>query len=250
MKLGKLIASLITITLIMSGCQNLNNGQVRESVNENQDQDPTRDVTYNTPEQLQQQSQQEIDNGNFGYVHYARNEGETNALDSGNIPKLDKKSLADMITRVELSMPEIHDVATLVTDQYVLIGYKTTNDDEQEAATQVKTSALSVVPNYYKIYISDAGDAQERISRFKDLNSTRENVGNWLNDMINEMKSQPQGKVMKNNTPGKEMRENLTKNPASNSGMDETERKKEGNNTQHDIEDKPEFSKDNSESAK
>lgn len=44
---------------------------------------------------------------------------------------------------------------TLVTDEEVLVVYDTNAKDRTETADQVKRTAMSVVPRYYHVYVSD-----------------------------------------------------------------------------------------------
>jgi hypothetical protein len=157
-------------------------------------QDPTQDVTYKGPsKKIKQQSNSDIVQGTFGHTHYTRKPGRENVLDARHIPKTDYQALSDIVTRLELTLPDVYDVGTLVTDEYILIAYKTTNHNRNEAAEQVKRTALSVVPNYYKVYISDQPFAQTEIANYKDLGVTTARVHQWLPHLIKRMKEAPQG---------------------------------------------------------
>jgi hypothetical protein len=164
-------------------------------------QDPTTNVTYRGPAKpIQTHEQDKVEKGAFGYVHYTRKPGATNALDAKHIPKVDYQALADLTTRLALTLPTIYDVGTLVTDQYVLIGYKTDNTNRQEAAHQVKATALAVVPNYYKVYISDEPNISKEIARYKNFSSSTPDVHRWLPAMIAQMKKSPQGTSVNHRT--------------------------------------------------
>ncbi len=183
----------LALCVILTGCGlSTSNNHLRTG--QNRTLDPTTNVTYNGPSNtLQQHNSDHVQNGAFGYVHYTRKKGTNNALTGNHIPKIDYKALADIVTRLTLSLPTVYDAGTLVTDQYVLIGYQSDNPDREEAAQQVKAAALSVVPNYYKIYVSDAHNATADLARYKAYSSSSSAVHRWLPAMIEQMKQSPQG---------------------------------------------------------
>lgn len=194
MKRRWIAAALMTV-LALSGC-GLDTRNNHHSSGLNRMPDPTQDVTYKGPSKnIQKNSESDARIGAFGFMHYSRKPGREYALSVDHLPKTDYQALADIITRLELSLPDIYDVGTLVTDQYVLIAYKTSNNNRQEAAQQVKRTALSVVPNYYKVYISDLPFAQQDIANYKDLSANTPRVHQWLEHVINRMKEAPQGGV-------------------------------------------------------
>jgi len=183
----------LTLFLSLTGCglsptnNHHSNGLTRM-------QDPTTNVTYTGPAKaIQTHDSEKVKKGAFGYVHYTRKAGAANALDSKHIPKVDYQALADITTRLLLTLPTIYDVGTLVTDQYVLVGYKTDNSNRDEAAQQVKRTASAVVPTYYKVYISDEPNISQEIARYKNFASSTPDVHRWLPSMINQMKQAPQG---------------------------------------------------------
>jgi hypothetical protein len=190
----------LALCLSLTGC-GLSRSNNHLSSGLNRMQDPTTNVTYKGPTKaIQTHNPEKVKEGAFGYVHYTRKPGATNALDSKYIPKVDYQALADITTRLSLTLPTIYDVGTLVTDQYVLIGYKTDNPNREEAAQQVKATALSVVPNYYKVYISDEPNISKEIARFKNFASSMPDVHRWLPAMIKQMKKSPQGTSVNHNT--------------------------------------------------
>lgn len=196
-------------------------------------QQPITDITYTgPPDKTQKHSKSNLDNGAFGYIHYQRKAGTNNALTHDHIPKIDNKELADVITRLELSLPNIYDVGTLATDEYILIGYQTDLNDKKLAASQVKSTAIATVPNYYKVYISDASDAIERISRFKDLSVQTPSVHLSIENMVKEMKKSPQGNITKNNVKNQGMNEDKRKSTHTNDQNNSQQSNDNGNKTE------------------
>ena len=184
------LAGLFTFT----GCAGIDTQNNRDDKGLSRMQDPVQDITYNGPSKnIQTHSEDDVNRGEFGHTHYSRKPGKDYALDAAHLPKTDYQALSDIITRLELTLPDIYDVGTLVTDQYVLIAYKTSSSNRELAAQQVKRTALSVVPNYYKVYISDEPFAQTDIANFKDLDVSTPRVHQWIVNLISQMKKSPQG---------------------------------------------------------
>lgn len=111
-----------------------------------------------------------------------------------NSPMIDRRKLADAISKNAVLAPTVEDVATLVTDEEVFIVYSTTSKDRNLIADQVKKSALSVVPRFYHVYVSDDPAMHKQISRYQGLDATTRNVENSINGVIREFKKYPQGK--------------------------------------------------------
>ena len=68
---------------------------------------------------------------------------------------LNREQVANIISQFSTDIPNVNDVATLVTDQEVLIAYKTDSKNRNLTADQVKKTAMSVVPRYYHVYVTD-----------------------------------------------------------------------------------------------
>lgn len=129
--------------------------------------------------------------GDFGYMRHMSGD----KVKTGNaVPYLNRQKLADMISDMVLQLPDIKDVGTLVTDEEVLIGYKTTNKDRNAAADQVKMTAFSVVPRYYHVYVTDEKGMINKIEQYQALNNDTEDIEGIIDRLIQEMKKAPQGK--------------------------------------------------------
>ena len=68
---------------------------------------------------------------------------------------LDREQLAKVISNIIVQLPNINDASVLVTDEEVLVVYDTDSKNREKTADQVKRSALSAVPRYYHVYVSD-----------------------------------------------------------------------------------------------
>lgn len=180
----------VIIMLFITGCK----APFTEHRSAQQGQDPVTDISYKGPPHTTQKSSPDaLYSGQFGYVHYKRQPTARQSVQHHDIPKIDPKELADIITRITVSLPDIYDVGTLVTDHDILIGYKTVQKDRQHAASQVKMSAQAMVPVYYHIYVSDEPNAISDIARYKNLTVHTPRVQASIDFMITQMKKSPQG---------------------------------------------------------
>ncbi|GGB46265.1 YhcN/YlaJ family sporulation lipoprotein [Fictibacillus barbaricus] len=134
------------------------------------------------------------DNTNYGDFGYMRHMSGDKVKSGNGVPYLNRQKLADMISDMVLQLPNIKDVGTLVTDEEVLIGYKTTNKDRNAAADQVKMTAFAVVPRYYHVYVSDEKGMIDKIEQYQSLNNDTEEIEGIMDRLIQEMKKAPQGK--------------------------------------------------------
>lgn len=87
----------------------------------------------------------------LGYVRYTKDdlalEGEQEEI------IINREQTADMITRLALQTDNFQEVATLVTDQEVIIAYEQNEESsEQEAAEVATKTAQSILPSFYKIH--------------------------------------------------------------------------------------------------
>ena len=140
-------------------------------------------------------SQERSKKGGFGYVRHTRNTNNMNSLKKPeNIAYLDRDQLADMISSMAIVLPYVNDVAALVTDEEVLIGYKSTTKDRDATADQVKKTALSVIPRYYHVYVSDEQGMISEVERYQNGTTVSGELDKSIEQTIAKMKKAPQGK--------------------------------------------------------
>ncbi|MFT4412943.1 YhcN/YlaJ family sporulation lipoprotein [Fredinandcohnia humi] len=135
---------------------------------------------------------------NFGYVRHQKSPVPGDANVYNTLPTLDREAVADLISKICTQIPNINDVGTLVTDEEVLIAYDTDAEDRVLAADQVKRSALSVVPRYFHVYVSDDPEMMDQIERFGRLDSNARNVDQIITSTIQQMVKSPQGYKVSN----------------------------------------------------
>ncbi|HET7578188.1 MAG TPA: YhcN/YlaJ family sporulation lipoprotein [Bacillales bacterium] len=155
----------------------------------------------------------DIDQGRFGFVRV--HEGPDGRM-PGNQPNVDFENLADTVSRVAVNLPHVSDVATLVTSRAALIGYQTDSDNRHLTAEQVKSTAMSVLPRYYHVYVTDDPTLIKDIARFRNLPPTTD-IQQMLDTTVKEMKKQsPQGRDMgPNENPNGEPKKGIDKDTTS-----------------------------------
>jgi hypothetical protein len=130
----------------------------------------------------------------FGYVRHQKNpiNGNTNS----DYTAIDREKLADSISKLSSDLPNVHDVATLVTDEEVLIAYATDSKDRNATADQVKLTGMSVVPRYYHVYVSDNVNLIKNVESYANLSSNSRKADSLVDDLIKDMLKSPQGRKM------------------------------------------------------
>ncbi|MET3699484.1 sporulation lipoprotein YhcN/YlaJ [Bacillus oleivorans] len=176
--------------LILTGCNDNEAGQdiYKESgntINVNDSAD-----LYN-PNLTDNDSQK---NEEFGYVRHQRNPiPGNNTVQYGEILAIDREALADTISRIAVQIPNVEDAATLVTDEEVLIAYRSNSEDRNATADQVKRTALSFVPRYFHVYVADDPRMIREIEDISPLDSDSNNVESIVDQTIQQMLKYPQG---------------------------------------------------------
>jgi hypothetical protein len=130
----------------------------------------------------------------FGFVRHQRETALPRGGSNPHIATYDPELLADAISKLSILVPEVDEVATLVTDKQVLVAYQTTSKNRFQTADQVKKTAMSVVPRFFHVYVSDDPRMISSIERFGGLSSTTEGIQGVLEHTVEEMLLSPQGR--------------------------------------------------------
>lgn len=130
----------------------------------------------------------------YGYVRHQKSPILNDNITADHYTALNREQLAHIISQYCTNIPNVHDVATLVTDREVLVAYHTDTKDRNTTADQVKKTAISVVPRYFHIYVTDNWHLRQDVENLSYLNSTSKNARNQVNYLITQMKKSPQGK--------------------------------------------------------
>ncbi|WP_042353891.1 YhcN/YlaJ family sporulation lipoprotein [Bacillus rubiinfantis] len=129
----------------------------------------------------------------YGYVRHQKSP-VMNDNTNDNRNAINREQLAHIISKYSVSLPNVNDAATLVTDQEVLVAYDTDTKDRQLTADQVKRTAISVVPRYFHVYVSDSKNLIQDVENLASLDSTNKYSRSQVTDVIKRMKKSPQGK--------------------------------------------------------
>ncbi|MFC0559482.1 YhcN/YlaJ family sporulation lipoprotein [Halalkalibacter alkalisediminis] len=186
LKKSLLITGLASMMLV-AGCQMPEQGQsLQRTANYDSHQPNGGYYPINRVNQTQSYN-------HYGYQRYDREHVNNNGRQNV-IPAVDRSLLADSVTRLVLTNDVVSEAGALVTDKYVLVAYDAQADNRESVADQVKRSALSIVPRYYEVYISDNPDHFDEIERFQHMTTGSADMEGALTQTINEMtQASPQG---------------------------------------------------------
>lgn len=177
--------------LVLSGCQG---GDEAGQGPYNRDGGNTINVADTEEQYNREMGGPDTSAKNFGFVRHQKSPVPGETIDNDNLPVLNREQVADMISKMIVGLPNVNDGATLVTDEEVLIAYETDTNNRNETADQVKKTALSVVPRYYHVYVSDNPEMLNDIERYANMNVATKNVDSLIDGLIKEMLKSPQGK--------------------------------------------------------
>ncbi|UOQ46040.1 YhcN/YlaJ family sporulation lipoprotein [Halobacillus salinarum] len=137
--------------------------------------------------------------GQVGYVRFKSTQLDQKKEQQRKI-KVNKEQVADMVTRMILTYDGFEDVATLVTDNKVLVAYRPPEgEDRNRAADMVQKTAYSLVPSFYHVYVSDQPSAFGDIQSLSTSTVYDKNYNSVIDSVVNKMKKAPQGKTTPNN---------------------------------------------------
>ncbi|CDQ39199.1 MULTISPECIES: YhcN/YlaJ family sporulation lipoprotein [Virgibacillus] len=168
--------------LLITGCANDDTAK-NESEQIKDELDPNNEL---------QESEDGTDD-KLGYVRYTKDQMDNNSERNHSI-SMDRTEMANMITRIMLRSDAFEEVATLVTDEEVLIAYQKSDAyDEAKSAQMAKKTAMSVMPRYFKVYVSDNETLMNDIHSLHNSRTTDGNYDNTIQQIIDEMRKSPQG---------------------------------------------------------
>ncbi|MBH0231032.1 YhcN/YlaJ family sporulation lipoprotein [Halobacillus yeomjeoni] len=141
----------------------------------------------------------ELMDGQVGYVRFKKDQLDQR-VEKNRVIKVNREQVADMISRMILRYEGFEDVATLVTDNEVLIAYqKPENHSREEAADMVQKTAYSMVPSFYHVYVSDDPASFGDIQSVSTSTVYDEEYKEVIDSIVQKLKKSPQGKVPENN---------------------------------------------------
>ncbi|MEG7284155.1 YhcN/YlaJ family sporulation lipoprotein [Bacillus sp. 0909A] len=181
--------SLCLMTGLLSGCGGAGFNAEQDVQHQNETKPihvSDRDEAFNRHDKNEQ----------FGYVRYQKEQFDGEQQET---PAPDREETAHIISSLTVQLPHIQDAAVLVTDQEALVVYKTDSRNRELTADQVKKTAVSVIPRYYHVYISDNPNHMQAIKNYSNLGSGSRDVRDIMSGTIQEMKNSPQGSPVSEN---------------------------------------------------
>jgi len=130
---------------------------------------------------------------NIGYVRHQKSPVMGENMSNDHYSAIDREKVADIISKYCTDLPNVQDVATLVTDEEVLIIYDTDTKDRNLTADQVKKTGMSVIPRWYRVYVSDDFNLRRTMESYSYLDSNSKNTDEGIDKLIKEMLKAPQG---------------------------------------------------------
>ncbi|WLR41307.1 YhcN/YlaJ family sporulation lipoprotein [Bacillus carboniphilus] len=139
----------------------------------------------------QHYNEENTTSNSYGFVRHQKKD----STNQNKTPNINREQIADVISSLSVQLPNVEDAATLVTDAKVLIVYEASEGDRFEVADQVRKTAMSVVPSYYEIFVSDDPSLMDDLQTYSNVTSDMNNTKGKLENLINKMLLSPQGKL-------------------------------------------------------
>lgn len=139
-------------------------------------------------------------NNNFGFVREVKSPVPGETANFNRNDTIDREKIASMISKMTIDLPNVLDSSVVVTDEEVLIAYKLSETDKKsrfETADQVKRTAMSAVPRWYHVYVTDAPALRQYVENIASMNPNSANIEKTIRQTVRMMKeSSPQGRKM------------------------------------------------------
>lgn len=135
---------------------------------------------------------------NYGFVREVKSPVPGENADVNRNHGIDREKTASMISKMAVALPNVLDASVVVTDAEVLIAYKLSETDKKsrfETADQVKKTAMSVIPRWYHVYVTDDPALRQYVENIASMKPNSANKNSAVRDTIRMMKdSSPQGR--------------------------------------------------------
>ncbi|QDP40990.1 YhcN/YlaJ family sporulation lipoprotein [Radiobacillus deserti] len=199
MKLKMFVFSLLFGGIALAGCGTAENA-------EDADRTLNGDGSLNEFQEPTQLDPEQEMSSRLGYVRYNKEELDQNEEDK--VIRMDRKQYADTISRLLLRNDGFTEVATLVTDEEVLIAYNQPDKIERDKAASIaRQTAYSVIPRFFHVYVSDKPVSFRDIQSLQNSTTLSDDYDATLDSIIEDMKKAPQGDEFMEKNLNKEDRE-------------------------------------------
>nr|WP_052504462.1 YhcN/YlaJ family sporulation lipoprotein [Rossellomorea aquimaris] len=197
-KLNKFIlgTTVLSIALIGTACDGI------DTANEEMFHDNGNTINVNDREDLYNENSWTKKGAHrgedFGYVRQQKSPTGGQTISTKDMYSINREQVADTISKMSVALPDVKDCSTLVTDEEVLVSYVTDKKDKDgrfEVADQVKKTAMSVIPRWYHVYVTDDKSLMRNVENLAKMDSDSRNANTAIDDTINLMlQDSPQGR--------------------------------------------------------
>jgi hypothetical protein len=142
----------------------------------------------------------------LGYSRKQKEPGQ-NMGDTDEFSTMNRETIAEIISDLSVKLPDVTDAASLVTDDEVFVVYRANTTDPKLVADQVYKTALSVVPRYFHVYVSNEPKLISQMEGLKSGKLNGKEYGQTIDMFIREMSKNPH----LNNQPNDSMQNMMTK---------------------------------------
>ncbi|WP_459501689.1 YhcN/YlaJ family sporulation lipoprotein [Bacillus sp. C1] len=148
----QIILFLLTLSLFI-GCQTTNKAEMER-------EEGSRVLVSN------KKGMYHTDNTKLTKIGYSSKQKDE--VSNKQVGAINREKVAEMVTSLIVKLPDVTNAATLVTDDEVFVVYRANTTNPPLVTDQVYKTALSIVPRYYKAYVSTD---QKLISQIQGLQS-------------------------------------------------------------------------------
>ncbi|MFC5464343.1 YhcN/YlaJ family sporulation lipoprotein [Lederbergia graminis] len=158
--------------------------------------------TINQNEQADDYNPNQTNTEQFGFVRQVKNpaQNDTNHLfvEQKKVNKrLNREETANNISKLLVTLPNVHDASVLVTDEEVLVAYiiqDTQPETRIKTARLVKAMASNMVADWYHVYLTDDPAIRQDVKNIASMNSFSRDKDETVKDTVNLMvERSPQG---------------------------------------------------------
>ncbi|GIN88614.1 putative lipoprotein YutC [Heyndrickxia sporothermodurans] len=138
----------------------------------------------------------------FGYVRQVKSPIPNKDFNYKQGFTMNREKVANTISKMAVSIPKVHDASVLVTDEEVLVAYRTDEKDKKgrfNVADQVKKTAMSVVPRWFHVYVTDDPTLRQDVENISYMDARNNKKDDVIKGTVKKMlESSPQGRPLNN----------------------------------------------------
>lgn len=129
----------------------------------------------------------------FGFIEHTENDPEVVYSGYGAEYYLDRRIVADSISKIAVGLPDVHTASVLVTEDTCIIGYQARDNVQTDVQDQIIKTGMSVTPRWYKIYASADPQMIEQIRQIGQQHSDGNLDQRQLYDQVEQLAGRMSG---------------------------------------------------------